>query len=263
MNRRVNLNADMGESFGAWTMGADEALLEIVGSANLACGFHAGDPLVMRRALRVARERGVSVGAHPSYPDLQGFGRRPMHMPPDELEAALIYQIGALAGLARAEGVRVTHVKVHGALSNAASADASLARTVARAIVALDPSLILLAPALSRLSDAGREAGLPVVEEIFADRAYLDDGQLVPRSRPDAMIHGAEASLAHVRRMLETGGIVSVTGKHLPVEAGSICVHGDGPEAVATARRLRDGLGSAGYTLVPLTELAGALPAPS
>ena len=211
----------------------------------------------MRRTLRLARERGVGIGAHVAYPDLQGFGRRPMRIPPEELEAMVIYQIGALAGLAAAEGLRVGHVKPHGALNNAACADLELARTVCRAVAAVDRKLILLAPALSQLAAAGREAGLAVVEELFADRAYLDDGQLVPRSRPDAMIHGAEASLAHVRRMLEEASIVSVSGKRLPVQAGSVCVHGDNAEAVATAQRLREGLEATGYAIVALNHLAG------
>lgn len=258
MSKPINLNADLGESFGAWTMGEDDALLDIVASANIACGFHAGDPLVMRRTLRLARERGVGIGAHVAYPDLQGFGRRRMEMTPDELEAAVLYQIGALAGLAAAEGLRVTHVKPHGALNNAACTDPDLARTLCRAIAALDRSLILLAPALSKLSEAGREAGLPGVEEIFADRAYLDDGQLVPRSQAGALIHGAEASLAHVRRILEEGALVSVSGKRLPVRAGSVCVHGDNQEAVATARRLREGLVEMGYAIASLPTLIGS-----
>ncbi|MCX7176730.1 MAG: 5-oxoprolinase subunit PxpA [Proteobacteria bacterium] len=256
MNRRINLNADLGESFGAWKMGDDEALLDVIASANIACGFHAGDPAVMRQTLRMAHARGVSVGAHPSYPDLQGFGRRPMTMAPAELEAAIIYQIGALAGLASAEATAVTHVKPHGALNNSACADIDVARTVCRAIKAVDRQLILLAPALSKLVEAGREAGLRVVEEVFADRAYLDDGQLVPRSRPDAMIHGATASLAHVRRMLEDQAITSVSGKRLPARVESICVHGDGAEAVAIARQLRQGLSDLGYVFQTLPELA-------
>jgi UPF0271 protein len=255
MSKRINLNADLGESFGAWTIGADEALLGIVASANIACGFHAGDPLVMRRTLRLARERGVSIGAHVAYPDLQGFGRRRMEMAPDELEAAVIYQIGALAGLAAAESTRVSHVKPHGALNNAACVDLELARTVCRAVSAVDRSLILLAPALSRLADAGREAGLAVVEEIFADRAYLDDGQLAPRKHADAMIHDADSALAHVGNMLQAGALISVHGKQLAVAAGSICVHGDNAEAVSIARRLRHGLTGMGYVVVPLPAL--------
>jgi UPF0271 protein len=206
----------------------------------------------MRRTLRLAKERGVEVGAHVAYPDLQGFGRRSMEMAPEELEAAIICQIGALAGMAQAEGMQVGHVKPHGALNNAACADLDLARTICRAVAAYDRKLILLAPALSQLAAAGRESGLRVVEEIFADRAYLDDGQLEPRSRADAMVHGAEAALAHVRRMLEEGAIVSVNGKRLPMRAGSVCVHGDNAEAVATARRLREGLEAAGYAIAPL-----------
>ncbi len=256
MKPSINLNADLGESFGAWPMGSDAQLMQSIGSANIACGFHAGDPLVMRNTLRLAKEAGVSVGAHPSFPDLQGFGRRPMTMKPDELEAMLIYQIAALDGMARSEGMAIGHVKIHGALSNMACADAALAQQVVRAVLAFNPKLILLAPALSELAVAGRAAGLPVVDEIFADRAYLDDGQLVPRARPDAMVHGAEASLAHVQAMLDAQALISVGGKRLTTPIGSICVHGDGPEAVATAAKLCTGLKQAGYALRPLTALS-------
>ena len=256
MTRILNLNADLGESFGAWQMGQDTELLGSLDSASIACGFHAGDPLVMRDTLRRARAAGVSIGAHPAYPDLQGFGRRPMHLPPAELEAILIYQMAALAGMARTEGLDMAHVKPHGALSNMACVDAALADTVATAIRAFDPGLILLAPACSALASAGHRAGLRVVEEIFADRAYQDDGSLVPRNHPGAMIHGAAASLAHVLAMLEAGAIISVNGTHLPTPIGSICVHGDGPEAVATARALRAGLLERGYPLAGLTARA-------
>jgi len=259
MTRKINLNADLGESFGAWQMGNDPEMLRLVGSANLACGFHGGDPLVMRQTLRLAKQFGVSVGAHPSYPDLQGFGRRRMAMAPDELEAAILYQVAALDGMAKVEGLRVSHVKPHGALNNAACADRALADTVVRAIRAYDPTLILLAPALSELGAAGEAAGLSVVEEIFADRAYLDDGQLVPRSRADAMIHGAEACYRHVRRMLDEEAIVSVTGKRIPCAIGSICVHGDGPDAVATARYLNERLTADGLTFVPLYSLQSGI----
>jgi UPF0271 protein len=201
-NMRINLNADLGEGYGPWTMGDDAAMLGVVSSANIACGGHAGDPDVMRTTLALARERGVSVGAHPSYPDLRGFGRRPMALSTQELENQLAAQIGALSAIAALESVRVTHVKPHGALNNQACVDRTLADTVCRAMRAIDPGLILLAPAASALVAAGRAAGLIVVEEIFADRAYLPDGQLVPRSRPDAMIHGAAACLAHVKAML-------------------------------------------------------------
>ncbi len=255
MSLKINLNADLGESYGAWQMGNDAEMLRAVGSANLACGFHGGDPLVMRQTLRLARAHWVSVGAHPSYPDLQGFGRRRMAMAPDELEAAILYQIAALDGMAKVEGLRVSHVKPHGALNNAACADRALADIVARAVAAYDPTMILLAPALSELCVAGQAIGLPVVEEIFADRAYLDDGQLVPRSRPDAMIHGKDACYAHVRRMLDEQAIVSINGKRLPCKIGSICVHGDGPEAVATAHYLKERLSDDGLVLSSLPDL--------
>jgi UPF0271 protein len=255
MGKKVNLNADLGESFGAWSMGADQQILPLIGSANLACGFHAGDPLVMRTTLRLAKQNGVSIGAHPAYPDLQGFGRRRMSIAADELESIILYQIGALAGLARAEGTIVTHVKPHGALSNMACESEKIAETVAKAIQAHNSDLILLAPALSPLALAGKNAGLKVVQEIFADRAYLDDGQLVPRSRPDAMIHGAEAALAHVETMLSESAIVCASGKRLPTEIGSICVHGDGPDAVDIARHLNQSLNNKGYDLVGLPAL--------
>jgi UPF0271 protein len=255
MSKKLNLNSDLGESFGAWKMAGDDAMLRTVNSANVACGYHAGDPLVMIKTVGLAKEHGVSIGAHPSFPDLQGFGRRRMDVPAPELEAMMIYQIGALQACAQAQGMKVTHVKPHGALSNIACADRKVADAVARAVHRLDASLILLAPAASQMVVAGREIGLPVVEEIFADRAYLDDGNLVPRSRPDAMVHGAQASLAHVMRMIEESALVSVTGKRIPVNPQSICVHGDNADAVATAQALRDGLMKAGYSLVTIAEL--------
>lgn len=254
--KKLNLNSDLGESFGAWVMAGDAAMLGIVNSANVACGYHAGDPLVMIQTVERAKKNGVSIGAHPSFPDLQGFGRRRMDIPGPELEAMLIYQIGALDACARAQGSKVTHVKPHGALSNIASADRKVADAVARAVHRLDPSLILLAPAASQMALAGREIGLKIVEEIFADRAYLDDGNLVPRSQPGAMIHGAEASLAHVLRMVEESALISINGKRIPVNPQSICVHGDNAEAVTVAQAIREGLTKAGYTLVTIPELA-------
>jgi UPF0271 protein len=251
---KINLNADLGESFGAWTMGDDAALLGVVGAANVACGFHAGDPLVMRRTVRLAREAGVDLGAHPSYPDLQGFGRRPMQMAAAELEAALIYQIGALAGMAAAEGTRLVHVKPHGALNNQACEDDSLADVVARAVRAVDRDLVLLAPALSALVRAGERAGLAVACEIFADRAYTDAGMLAPRREPGAVLHQPAEVVAHVRRMLQAGGLVSVGGRILPTPMHSICVHGDTPGAVENARQLRAALQADGWALAPLRE---------
>lgn len=250
--KKLNLNADLGESFGAWKMGSDAELLQIVGSANIACGFHAGDPLVMRRTVRQALDADVSLGAHPSFPDLQGFGRRAMQIPAAELEALLIYQIGALAGIARAEGGALTHVKPHGALNNMACEDAVLAATVASAVKDFDPSLILLAPALSKLQRAGEAAGLAVGIEVFADRAYTDEGNLVPRSQPGAVLHSAEDCVAHVLRFIAAEGIVCASGKVLKTPFHSICVHGDGPQAVAAAAAIRTALGEGGCRLLSL-----------
>jgi 5-oxoprolinase (ATP-hydrolysing) subunit A len=251
----INLNADLGESFGAYRMGDDPALLAIVGSANVACGFHGGDPLVMADTVRLARAAGVSIGAHPSFPDLQGFGRRVMRLSANELASVVIYQVGALMGMAQSQGVRVTHVKPHGAMNNMACEDASMAATIAGAIKAIDPELILLAPALSQLALAGRAAGLRVADEVFADRAYTDNGTLVPRNQPGAVLETSEDCLAHVLRMLERGGIVAVSGKLLPTPFHSICVHGDNAHAVATAAAIRAGLIAAGHRLHSLPEL--------
>jgi len=256
----LNLNADLGESFGAWKMGDDAAMLGIVGSANIACGFHAGDPLVMRRTLHAAHKAGVSVGAHVAFPDLQGFGRRPMQLAPDELEAAILYQIAALTGLAQVEGTRVTHVKPHGALSNMACEDAALANRVAKAVRSFDRELVLLAPARSELAAAGERAGLAVALEVFADRTYTDAGHLMARNQSGALIATAAECAAHVLRMLTAGGIVSHSGKRLATPFHSICVHGDTPHAVEVARTVRDALARAGYPLQPLTRLVLAHP---
>ncbi len=252
--KKLNLNADLGESYGAWRMGDDASLLPLVQSASLACGFHAGDPLTMSKTVTASLAAGVSLGAHPSYPDLQGFGRRPMRCSSDEVEAYVLYQIGALDGFARAKGARVSHVKPHGALSNDACRDPALAATIARAIKTYDEALILLAPALSLLAEAGAAAGLAVAAEIFADRAYEDDATLTSREISGAVIHDEARCLAHVAAMLAAGGIVSRNGRILPTKIHSICVHGDGPAAVATARALREKL-AAEFTLTPIPAL--------
>lgn len=250
----INLNADLGESFGAWRMGDDAALLQVIGSANIACGFHAGDPVVMRETVRLAVANGVSLGAHPAFPDLQGFGRRVMQLSPKELEATILYQVGALQAMAAAEGGRVSHVKPHGALNNMACADEAMATTVARAVKVLDRELILLAPAHSALERAGEAAGLRVAREVFADRSYQPDGQLTPRSQPGAVLHSAQDCVQHVLRMLEAGGLVTTDGQRLPTRIDSICVHGDGPGAVEAARAIRAALEAAGHRLVTLPE---------
>ena len=253
--KRINLNADLGESFGPWKMGNDSALLQIVKSANVACGFHAGDPLVMQHTVRLCLVENVSIGAHPSFPDLQGFGRRVMVMPAKELEAALIYQIGALQAIALAEGTSVSHVKPHGALHNVACADEAVATTIVNAVNKLDPNLPLLVPPYSFLAKVAEERGHPVRYEVFADRAYMEDGQLVPRSQPGAVLHEPKECVDHVMQMLNAQAIVTLKGSHLPCRIDSICVHGDGPQAIETAIALREALVSRDYLISTLPEL--------
>jgi UPF0271 protein len=255
MTLRINLNSDLGESFGAWSMGDDEAMLAVVASVNIACGFHAGDPLVMTRTVKAALQRGVEIGAHPSYPDLQGFGRRAMALSSAEIEAITAYQIGALAGIARAAGGQLSHVKPHGALNNLAAVDEAVALAIGRAIKGVDPALVFLAPSGSAMVAAGRQLGVPVIEEVFADRNYDDDGNLLTRSHPQAVIHDEKEVVARVLRMVREDSLVSVTGKKLPCRAQSVCVHGDTPGAVALASGLRQALDQAGVTVVGLREL--------
>ncbi len=253
--RRINLNADLGESFGPWVMGADAAMLAIVASANIACGFHAGDPDVMRRTVADAVARGVSLGAHPGYADLQGFGRRTMKLSATEIENLVACQVGALEGVARLAGGRVSHVKPHGALNNQACAERGIADAICRAVRAVDPGLILLAPAASELLAAGQAAGLATVAEIFADRAYLDDGQLMPRDQPGAVLHDPSRCAERILAMLEAGALIAASGTRIPTAIGSICVHGDGTEAVALARALRQALEAAGWRIAALPDI--------
>lgn len=243
----IDLNADMGESFGAWRMGADAALLDLVTSANIACGFHAGDPAVMAATVAEAAARGVRIGAHPGFPDLQGFGRRRMHLGAGELTAALRYQIGALAGIAAGAGARLAYVKPHGALNNMACEDAALAATVAGAVRGLDPGLALMAPALSDLAAAGERAGLEVIHEVFADRTYTAAGTLTPRGMPGAVLEDAETAAHHVLRMVQDQALIAATGERLPCRIDTICVHGDGPEALAITCGVRAALEGAGW----------------
>lgn len=252
---RLNLNSDLGESWGPFTMGNDGALLEVVGSANVACGMHAGDHVVMRDTVRLSKAHKVSIGAHPGYADLQGFGRRPMNLPHDELFALVLCQLGALDAIARGEGWPITHVKPHGAMNNQACVDRRMADVIARSILAFDPSLILLAPVFSELAKAGQEAGLRVALEVFADRTYEPDGQLTPRSRPGSVLHDAAEAQANVLRMVTKGGIVARDGTVLPTPFHSICVHGDGPDAAQTAVAVRSALEIAGHSLRTLPEV--------
>lgn len=245
----IDINSDLGESYGAWRMGDDAAMLGIVTSANVACGFHAGDPAGILQTLRSAAAQGVAVGAHVAYPDLVGFGRRNMSPTSEELVSDVIYQIGALQGLAAVAGTRVRYVKPHGALYNTIAHDARQADDVISALLAIDPGLTLLALAGSPLIERARARGLVVVAEAFADRAYNDDGTLVSRSLPGAVLHDAEQVAERMLRWARTGELVSVTGRPVRVEAESICVHGDSPGAVDMARRLRERFDEAGIVL--------------
>jgi UPF0271 protein len=249
---KIDLNCDCGESFGPWEMGADAALLPHVTSANVACGAHAGDPDVMRRTVRLARELGVAVGAHPGYPDLQGFGRRALALAPEEIEASVLAQIGALYALARAEGVELAHVKPHGALANQAAVSPATAAAITGAVAAFSRELIFVALAGSAMVAAGMEAGLRVAREAYADRAYAADGTLRSRKLPGAMLHDGERCLTQVRSIVLNGYALTVDGEQVPIAADTICLHGDAPGAAARAASLRDGLREAGVEVVAL-----------
>ncbi len=247
---RLDLNCDMGESFGAYTMGADDAVLPYVTSANVACGFHGGDPAVMRRTVRAALAHGVAIGAHPGLPDLVGFGRRAMAIAPAEAYDLVVYQVGALLAFALAAGTRLAHVKPHGALYNMAVRDQPLAQAIADAVRDVDRTLVLFGLAGSELVAAGERAGLTTAAEAFADRNYMPDGSLVPRSRPEALIGDAGEALRRVVRVVREGRIRAVDGTDIPLRADSVCVHGDGPHAAELARALRQGLEREGITVV-------------
>jgi 5-oxoprolinase (ATP-hydrolysing) subunit A len=247
----VDLNADVGESFGAWRLGDDEAMLALVTSANMACGFHAGDPLTLRRACAHAVARGVRIGAQVSYRDLAGFGRREMTVPPDELEAEILYQIAALDGIARAEGGRVSYVKPHGALYNRAARDREQAAAIAAAVVSYDPGLPLLTLPGSATEAAAAEVRLRTVIEAFADRGYADDGSLVPRGQPGALVTSPGAVAERAVAMVTRGVVDTVEGHRLELNPRSVCVHGDTQGAVALATAVRGALERAGVTLAP------------
>lgn len=251
----MDINSDLGESYGAWRMGDDDAMLAIVTSANVACGFHAGDPAGILQTLKAAAAHGVAVGAHVAYPDLVGFGRRNMDPTSAELVADVIYQIGALQGLARAAGTRVRYVKPHGALYNTIAHDERQASDVIAAMQAADPQLTLLALAGSPLVERARARGLAVVAEAFADRAYNDDGSLVSRRLPGAVLHDPDAVAERMLQWVERGELPSISGRPVRIEADSICVHGDSPGAVEMARRIRARLAAAGVPLAPFVAL--------
>ncbi len=248
----IDLNADVGESFGAYQLGNDEALFRNVTSANIACGLHAGDPGVIRRTVKLAIAAGVAVGAHPGFPDLQGFGRRELTMGTQEIEDVVLYQVAALAGIVAAEGTRLRHVKPHGALYNMAAKDDRLAAAVAAGVAAIDRSLVMVGPPNSALLSAAASRGLRVAAEAFADRAYQSDGSLVPRHVSGAVIHDPQVVVQRAIRMACASEVVAIDGTTLTLNVDTICVHGDTPQAVSISSSLRKGLAEAGVTVEAL-----------
>ncbi|MEL6518017.1 MAG: 5-oxoprolinase subunit PxpA [Pseudomonadota bacterium] len=249
MTLSVDLNADMGEGFGPWPMGNDAALLQTVTSANIACGFHAGDPDTMARTMALAVENDVGIGAHPGFPDLQGFGRRRMHMPLHALQNAVRYQLGAAQAMARAAGAKLRHLKLHGALANMASEDEAMARACYEAALDVAPEIIIMVLAATPMEQAVRALGCNWVGEIFADRAYNDDATLVDRSLPGAVIHDATQAAQRIVAMVQAGAIITESGARIPTQIDTICLHGDTAEAVGIARAVRQHLTGAGITV--------------
>ncbi len=252
MTRKVDLNADMGEGFGPWRMGDDAALLDIISSANVACGFHAGDPNVMHETMRLAVKNSVGIGAHPGFADLKGFGRRKLPLPHDEIANDVAYQLGAAQAVAARAGGKVRHLKLHGALSNMASVEHALARACYQAALDVNPDIVIMVLAATAMEDVVRELGCNWAGEIFADRAYNDDATLVDRALPNAVLHDAEIAAPRILKMLQAGAIIAESGAHIPCQIDTICLHGDTPGAVEMARGIRDHLTNAGISIAPL-----------
>jgi len=254
MTKSIDLNCDMGESFGAYQLGMDEAVIAHISSANIACGWHAGDPMVMDRTVRLAKMHGVSPGAHPGYPDLMGFGRREMNLSRDEIRAYLIYQIGALQGFCAAHGLKLKHVKPHGSLYLSAVVNEDIARGIAEAIKAVDPDLYTMALAGrkgERVATVSREMGLKVVREAFPDRAYTPEGTLVPRSQPGAVIKDPAEVAKRALMMAKDGAVVAIDGRRIALQAQTLCVHGDTPGAVDLVQRIGQVFAAEGIQVAP------------
>ncbi|QEK11401.1 LamB/YcsF family protein [Crassaminicella thermophila] len=250
---KVDLNSDLGESFGSYKVGLDEEVIKYVTSANIACGWHAGDPLVMEKTVKMAKEQDVGIGAHPGFFDLMGFGRRNMAATPEEVKAYIKYQLGALMAFAKSKGEKVQHVKPHGAMYNMAAKDKALAKAIAEAVYEVDENIILMGLANSEMIKAGKEIGLKVANEVFADRAYNPDGTLVSRKLEGAVIHDAELAISRVVRMVKTGKVTAINGEDIEIRADSICVHGDNPEAVAFVKRIRSKLEEEGVKVTAIS----------
>lgn len=255
MHIAMDINSDLGESFGAYVIGNDAQLMQYITSASVACGWHAGDPVVMQKTVAIALEKGIGIGAHPGYPDLMGFGRREMLFKPEEVYAYVLYQIGALNGFVRAAGGRLQHVKPHGALYNQACKDEKLASAICRAAKDIDPDLIILAPYASKFRPAAEALGLRFAAEFFADRAYLPDGNLVPRSREGAVIHDAEEACRRVLKMAHLGSVTCIDGSELSMKCVSVCVHGDNSAALESVRKIRQILENNQVAVKPMKEL--------
>ena len=249
MSKRIDLNSDLGESFGSYVMGMDERILEVITSANIACGFHAGDPDVMQKTVRIAMENGVAIGAHPGLPDLVGFGRRTMGITPKEAYTMMVYQIGALDAFVRAEGGKMQHVKPHGALYNMAAKDVGLAEAIAESLYKVNPELILFGLAGSAMIQAARKIGLQVAEEVFADRTYQNDGTLTPRSQANSMITDDKEAIQQVLKMVKEKKVVSTEGQEVPLQADTICVHGDGEHALLFSKQIKEVLQTHGIDI--------------
>lgn len=252
---KVDLNSDLGESFGRYTLGMDADILQLVSSANVACGYHASDPLVMNKTIAMAKEAGVRVGAHPGFPDLMGFGRRNMDVSPAEAKAYTLYQLGALDAFCKIHGVKMQHVKPHGAMYNMAGKDYALSKAICEAIYEYDKELIVMALSGGELVHAAEDMGLKVAREVFADRAYEEDGSLVNRRKEGAMITDENEAIARVVRMIKEQKVTAITGKDIPIKADSVCVHGDGVKALAFVKKIRETLTAEGVEIVPLVDI--------
>lgn len=252
---RVDLNSDLGESFGRYTLGMDDQIIPLITSANVACGYHASDPVVMEKTIAEAKKAGICVGAHPGFPDLMGFGRRNMNVSHEEARAYTLYQVGALAAFCRAQGMELQHVKPHGAFYNMAAKDYGLARAICEGIAAFDQNLIVLALSGGELSRAASDMGLRTAREVFADRAYEEDGTLVDRRKDGAMITDEEEAIARVVRMVKEKKVTAITGKDIPITADSICVHGDGKKALDFVKKIRSALLAEKVTICPLKDI--------
>ncbi|MCD8225645.1 MAG: 5-oxoprolinase subunit PxpA [Clostridiales bacterium] len=252
---RVDLNSDLGESFGNYTIGMDDKVIPLVTSANVACGYHASDPVVMEKTIEMAKAAGIEVGAHPGFPDLMGFGRRNMAVTPAEAKAYTLYQLGALDAFCRAHNLNMQHVKPHGALYNMAAKDYALAKGICEAIREFNPELIVLALYGGELIHAAKDLGLRAAMEVFADRAYEEDGSLVNRRKEGAMITDENEAIRRVVRMIKEQKVTAITGKDIPMRADSVCVHGDGAKALAFVAKIRETLGQEGVQICPLKEI--------